>query len=219
MKTVVIGFLGTTLDAGLGDRRWNKWRPTVALGQHEDLVVDRLELVHPPNRRRLAETVAADVRQVSPETEVRLHALDLRDPWDFEEVFAGLHGFARSLTFDEERERYLVHITTGTHVAQICFFLLTESRHFPATLLQTSPPKRSSTDAAGSFALIDLDRSRYDALARRFAEEREESLAFLKAGIATRSHKREAPVLRRQLARQALKHHGGAILPGGRHGF
>ncbi|MAQ17268.1 MAG: transcriptional regulator [Sandaracinus sp.] len=194
MKTVVIGFLGTTLDAGLGDRRWNKWRPTVALGQHEDLVVDRLELVHPPNRRRLAETVAADVRQVSPETEVRLHALDLQDPWDFEEVFAGLHGFARSLTFDEERERYLVHITTGTHVAQICFFLLTESRHFPATLLQTSPPKRSSTDAAGSFALIDLDRSRYDALARRFAEEREESLAFLKAGIATRSPRYNALV-------------------------
>ena len=40
-----------------------------------------------------------------------------------------------------------------------------------------------------------------------------------KAGTATRSHKREAPVLRRQSARQALKHHEGAILPGGRHGF
>ena len=187
MKTVVIGFLGSTLDRGKGDRRWERWRPTVAVAQHEDLLVDRLELIHLPFHRKLAEQVAGDVRQVSPETEVVLHPMTLRDPWDFEEVFAQLHRFATSYPFEPERERYLVHITTGTHVAQICFFLLTESRHFPGRLLQTSPPPKRAEDPVGRHAIIDLDLSRYDALARRFAEEREASLSFLKAGIDTRN--------------------------------
>jgi transcriptional regulatory protein RtcR len=46
----------------------------------------------------------------------------------------------RAYRFDPDAEDYLVHITTGSHVAQICLFLLTETRHIPAQLLQTSPP-------------------------------------------------------------------------------
>lgn len=46
LKTVVIGFLGTQLDGGQGAGRWDKWRPTISLTQHEDLVVDRLELFY-----------------------------------------------------------------------------------------------------------------------------------------------------------------------------
>ena len=34
--------------------------------------------------------------------------------------------FMRRFDFDPEAEDYLIHITTGTHVAQICLFLLTE---------------------------------------------------------------------------------------------
>ena len=49
---------------------------------------------------------------------------------------ARLFDFARSYGFDDERERYHVHLTTGTHVAQICWFLLTESRHVPARLIR-----------------------------------------------------------------------------------
>ncbi len=43
---VVIGFLGTQLDSGRGAGRWEKWRPTVSLVQHEDVVIDRLELLY-----------------------------------------------------------------------------------------------------------------------------------------------------------------------------
>ena len=56
-KTVVIGMLGTVLDAGQGPRRWEKWRPTVSLCQQEDLVVDRLELLYPRSAMVLAATV------------------------------------------------------------------------------------------------------------------------------------------------------------------
>ena len=35
--------------------------------------------------------------------------------------------------------------------------------------------------------MIDLDLSRYDLLAKRFAEEQTNDVAFLKSGIATRN--------------------------------
>lgn len=188
--TVVLGILGTTLDTGKGPKRWERWRPTVSLCQHEDLLVDRLELLHDRRASRLAETVVEDIASVSPETRVIQHVLDMADPWDFEEVYGAFHDFAAGYDFDTEREDYLVHITTGTHVAQICNFLLTEARYFPARLIQTSPPrgnKGRSTDSLGTFSIIDLDLSRYDRLAARFEREHTDAIASLKGGIETRS--------------------------------
>jgi transcriptional regulatory protein RtcR len=187
MKTVVIGFLGSTLDAGSGPGRWEKWRPTLAICQQEDLVIDRLELMHARPHTKLAQAIRDDIASVSPETKVNLNLVDPRDPWDFQEVYGCLHDFSRNHTFDLERERYLMHITTGTHVAQICMFLLTETRHFPATLLQSSPPRKQTSSNPGSYSLIDLDLSRYDQIAARFAREKESSTSLLKSGIATRN--------------------------------
>ena len=131
-KLVILGLLGTQLDRGVGSRRWEDWRPTVSLCQQEDLLVDRLELLHDPKGTALADTVTSDIAGVSPETQARTHIVEFDDPWDFEEVYGVLADFARGYPFKPEREEYLVHITTGTHVAQICLFLLTESRRLPA---------------------------------------------------------------------------------------
>lgn len=184
---VVLGFLGTTLDTGKGPDRWDRWRPTVALCQHDDLLVSRMELIHPRQSTSLAAAISSDIGQISPETTVRLHAMDLADPWDFEEVYGALHDFARAYPFDPEAEDYLVHITTGTHVAQICWFLLTEARVIPGRLVQTMPAKRRSGGAVGSYGVIDLDLSRYDRIATRFRAEQKEAASFLKSGIETRS--------------------------------
>ncbi|MBL8300923.1 MAG: sigma 54-interacting transcriptional regulator [Rhodanobacteraceae bacterium] len=185
---VVIGFVGTVLDAADGPGRWEKWRPTVALGMYEDLLIARLELLLDERKyKKLAGCLQADLAKVSPETEVRIHDFHLSDPWDFEEVFGALHDFARRYPFDPEREDYLVHISTGTHVAQICWFLLTEARFFPARLLQTSPPPKQRSGDAGKYAIIDLDLARYDRIAQRFARDRADTASFLKSGIATRS--------------------------------
>jgi transcriptional regulatory protein RtcR len=183
----VIGFLGSTLDAAkFGPTRWNKWRPTVGLAMHQDLRVDRLVLLHGTAHRRLAEFVAEDVASVSPETSVDLRVLDFNNPWDFEEVYGKLLDFARAEPFDPEAEDYLIHITTGTHVAQICLFLLTEARYLPGKLLQTQPD-RGPGNPAGSWNAIDLDLSRYDSIATRFAAASAESTSFLKSGIDTRN--------------------------------
>ena len=187
-RLTVIGFLGSTLDQGRrGPGRWEKWRPSVSLCQHQDLLVDRLILLHDRRYEGLARAVAADINQVSPETEVHLEVTAIADPWDLEETYGTLRDFARRTPFDPTREDYLVHITTGTHIAQISMFLLVESRHIPGRLIQTSPPSTPDGNPAGSFTIIDLDLSRYDSIARRFQKERTEGLSFLKAGIDTKS--------------------------------
>jgi transcriptional regulatory protein RtcR len=186
LKTVVIGLLGATLDAGQAQKRWERWRPTVDLCRHDDLVIDRFELLAEPAHAQLAATVASDMVKMSPETEVRRHELAFKDPWDFEEVFEAVFAWTRAYKFVPERESYLVHITTGTHVAQICWFLLTESRHVPGKLIQASPP-RADRSGPGTYRIIDLDLSRYDRIASRFAEEKKDSISFLKAGIETKN--------------------------------
>ncbi|MDC0709197.1 RNA repair transcriptional activator RtcR [Stigmatella sp. ncwal1] len=185
-KTVVLGMLGTMLDGGQGPRRWERWRPTVALCQQDDLLVDRLELLYSPNATVLAATVTEDIHQVSADTQVRGVGVDIQDPWDLEEVYGALLDYARSYPFQPEQEDYLVHITTGTHIVQICMFLLVESRHIPARLVQTAPP--SGRDRGpGKYSIIDLDLSKHDRLATRFQQEQREGLSFLKAGIDTRN--------------------------------
>ncbi len=185
-ETVVIGMLGTTLDTGRGPKRWEKWRPTLGLCQQEDLLVHRLELLHPSAHAEMARQVAADIAQVSPETRVRLTVQDIQNPWDLEETYGALLDYASAYPFQPEQEDYLVHITTGTHIAQISMFLLVESRHIPARLIQTSPPPGGRDHGGpGGHAIIDLDLSKYDTLARRFQQEQREGLSFLKAGIDT----------------------------------
>lgn len=186
-EKVVIGFLGTQLDAGKGAGRWEKWRPTVSLAQHEDVVVKRMELLYTPPHDELAQQVRTDIHTASPETTVHLVKLDIADPWDFGEVYATLFDWTQGYRFDTEREEYWTHITTGTHVAQICLFLLVESRRIPSVLAQTSPPKRQQMGDPGSYALIDLDLSRYDVIAQRFGAEQRDAVDFLKSGIATRN--------------------------------
>lgn len=187
--TVVIGFLGTQLDnAGKGSTRWEKWRPTVGLCQQEDLLVQRLELIHDTRSRGLFERTRLDIASVSPETEVRSIEMEMRNPWDFEEVYSTMHDFARGYAFDLDHEDYLIHITTGTHVAQICWFLLAEARYLPARLLQTSPPrKKDVADMIGSYTVIDLDLTRYNKITQRFQREQQDTVSFLKSGIATRN--------------------------------
>ena len=186
-KQVVIGLLGSVLDSGFHQERWNKWRPTISLCKHADLPIARVELIYDPKFQDTANVVMADIGRVSEGTEARGTTQALRDPWDFEEVYAALHDFARSYPFRPDEEDYLVHITTGTHVQQICLFLLTESRHLPARLVQTAPADAKRRSAEGKFAIIDLDLSKYDRLASRFGTEQKEARSFLKSGIATRN--------------------------------
>lgn len=183
---VLVSLLGSTLDSNgkaRGLSRWNVWRPSVALAMQNDLHFDRYHLIYQPKFEGLKERIVEDIKQCSPSTEVIAEAIDMDDPWDFEEVYGKLYEYSRNHDFSVEDDNYYIHITTGSHVAQICLFLLNESHHLPGKLIQTHP----GVGPEGSYNIIDLDLSRYDMLAKRFAVERKNDLDFLKSGIATRN--------------------------------
>jgi len=185
-KRVAIGLLGPVLDNGR-NKRWERWRPSVSLCRQADLSIDRFVILYQKRFTSLLELIARDIGEVSPHTEVVPQLIEFADPWDFEPVYAALHDFAVAYPFDPEHEDYLVHITTGTHVAQICLFLLTESHYLPARLVQTSPSRKNDDKTIGEHAIIDLDLSRYDQLAARFSQRRSDDISLLKSGIDTRN--------------------------------
>ena len=187
-KTIAVSLIGTQLDyVGKRGDRWAKWRPNVSLCSQDDLIIDQLYLLHDNHSSRLANNIGADIETVSPETRVKLHSINFADPWDFEEVYAKLFDWCRQQEFDTDGYDYLFHITTGTHVVQICSYLLTESRHFPGRLIQTSPDNTNPNKSIGQVQIIDLDLSKYDQLATRFDVEHQQGKDFLKAGIATKN--------------------------------
>lgn len=101
----------------------------------------------------LAQQLVRDIANASPDTQVNLVPMDVADPWDFGEMYAALYDWARAYRFDPAHEQYWAHITTGTHVAQICMFLMVESRFIPGVLLQTAPPKKQQAGNPGSYTL------------------------------------------------------------------
>ncbi len=197
IKTVAFSILGTVLDQrGRGERRWSKWRPTISMCQQDDLLIDRMELLFQPEFQALANQISEDIIRISPETEIQHHHLNFQDPWDFEDVYNALFDFSQQYHFKRDQEDYLIHITTGTHVAQICLYLLTETHYLPGKLIQTSPllthtqskrqtSKDSSKNGLGSYQIIDLDLSKYDQIASRFHHEHTEGTTYLKSGIKT----------------------------------
>lgn len=210
---VIFGFLGTRLDDGKGVERWKKWRPSVALCQNPEFFVDRLVLIHDRKSTPLAQLVTADIAEISPATLVTPHMLNLRDPWDFGEVYAAMREFLRNFAFDPDAEDYYVNITTGTHVVQICWFLLAEARFIPAQLLQLSPPRGArGRGLIGEQSTIDLDLSKYDVIARRFQEEKGAAASFLKSGIETRNAAFNAMI--DQIEKIAIKSSAAILLTG-----
>lgn len=182
MKNIVFSILGTNLDCrGYNESRWKSWRPTVSLFQHDTIHFDRLELLYQSTHEGLAKLTKKDIESLSPTTEVILHEVDFGKPWDFETVYSKLLDFTKAYKFDVETEDYYYHITTGTHVSQICAYLLTESRYLPGKLIQTSPVDEER------YQIIDLDLSKYDLIASRFKKEHLEGADLLKSGIKTKN--------------------------------
>lgn len=186
-KNVAIGFLGINLDNGKGAGRWERWRPTVDLCRQDDFIIHRFELLADPKYMAIAEQVKTDIALISPDTTVIINEMEIQNPWDLEEVYEALFDFTDLYRFDTHDEDYLLHITTGTHVAQICLFLLNEARYLPGKILQLSPPRKKDKTGPGKVSVIDLDLSKYDRLADRFESERQTDTAFLKSGIPTRN--------------------------------
>nr|WP_279118189.1 RNA repair transcriptional activator RtcR [Snodgrassella alvi] len=202
-KNIVFSFLGNVLDQrGKGKKRWTRWRPTIDICNHPEWPIYRLELIYHTQDRKLLEEIILDTKTIAPDTQVNPIPVQIQDPWDFEEVYTCLLDIAKNYTFNNEQENYYLNITTGTHVMQICWFLLAESRFYPARLLQSSPPARPPASPenlaaepianplqcpSGQINIIDLNLNRYDQILTRFQQYATQATELLKSGIATKN--------------------------------
>lgn len=187
---VVISILGSSLDRGFNQKRWLRWRPTPSLVAHPDeFPVSRVELLYTDKAHEdVLGVVCGDVVEKSPVTEVKSHLLEVPDPWDFNAMYGALFDFARSYPFDTEREEYYLQMATGSHVAKICLFLLAESRLIPAKLVTSRPLGGDDADVwRGAVNVVDLQLSRYDAIASRFEKMAQTFGDVLRNGIQTRN--------------------------------
>lgn len=175
----MISVLGAKLDAP------GQWRPTLQCVRRPDLLaVDRLIVLEQDKTSEYAVALVRDLKKLAPSVQVERVPIPLENPWDFEEVYERFYEFCRAQTWDDRCE-YYVHLTTGTHVMQIVWYLLVSERFAPARLVQTRPGKRDGPP--GPLDIVDLDLSRYPAIARRRHTQQLEGQSLLKMGIETRS--------------------------------
>jgi|GEM_PF-1123476 len=182
-RNVAISVLSKESDAG---GKNPARRPNVALCSHPDLIFSRLELLCDAEHEPIAQSVRDLIKNASPETHVRISHIDLRKPWQFDRVFDALFRWASNYPFDEKLETYFVHMSSGTHVTQICLYLLVERRWVKGSLLQTYLDVRASP-ALERYDVIDLSLANYDYLLQRKRMEAQKAVERLKRGIPTRN--------------------------------
>lgn len=159
-RNVVVGFLGLE---HMRDKRTAdplQWRPSISLFEHEDFPVHAFHVLHPPsspvtNVQALIAEVFVDITWISPETVLKSHVIGHDSPWRFEDVYRELYAFCEKFPFDTENENYFFHITIGTHVQQICAYLLTESHRFPGKLLQTFGQSPYRKNERPGYTIVD----------------------------------------------------------------
>ena len=190
MKHVVLSILGTRKDDS--DLENNGWSPSLSIVQHKDkFLVDEYHLIYNTGFEDLAEKVQAKIEAASITTKVVLDEIQLKDPWDFDEVSVAFFDYVKRSCFHRDNTEYLVHINTGTNVERICLFWLVYSNYIKARLVQTAPSegfgKTRSKNAKGLIKVIDLDMSSYTDLTRRIHSLSLEGITFLKDGIQTKN--------------------------------
>lgn len=188
-QNVVIGFFGSERDKGWSPNRWSRWRPSLSLCVQPQFRVHQLHLMVTSEKHlSWTEPLINDIAEKSPGTQVIVHLVEMDDPFDFGEVVAKLYDFALTLTFDESKYDYFVHLATGTHEAKIALYRLAESRHFPARMVDTLKREHSDVEIwRGDLRIIDINLAVYDKLFSRFKVERLAVESLLKGGIVTRN--------------------------------
>lgn len=191
-NNVVFGILGRVDDdKGVGKKRWTEWRPTVDLCRHTNFPITRYELFYQLKDKKLAKFVAEDIKDISANTKVILHEIEIKNPFNLEEVFNIFYDFSKEYEFKFEKENYFVNITTGTHIMKICLFLLSEAKYFPANLVQSPKPDLKRIEKTGyylePFIEIDLRLEKHKKIAQRLNKEKQEDILVLKDNIKTKN--------------------------------
>ncbi len=180
--STAFGIYGTKQDKRPKDGDDQGWRPTINLCTHKDLPINRLELIVLQKRHlKDAEKLKKDLFVAAPATEVTIHLLSIRNPWDLAQVYSELADFVAEYSFEDDTDYYF-HMTTGTTAVKISVFQLVERGYFSGKLIQTQREPQVLDRQ-----VIDLRLERYKSIARRLQANEDAAKADLGEGIETRS--------------------------------
>lgn len=150
---VLIGFIDGRLEPGGARHRWQAWHQCLALAQHENVQVTRVELLHTRGQGEVAARSQADIAEVAPQVRVNLTRIELADMAELGAVRDALREWARGYPFDPRREQYWTPLCSDLQVAQLGLCLLLESPVIRGVMLHTTS---QGTQAAGA-NLVRLD--------------------------------------------------------------
>ncbi len=185
-SNVVFSFYDPELDSPAEDPKEQKWRPTISLLSDSEFKIDRLVFLVDPKFETAGDKLIEEFATTSPGTVIEKEIFDIEDIWDYAEVFAYLYDLSERYAFTES-ESYYTHMSTGTHVFRICWYLLIEARLMPAKMLQSFPIFKEGELTGAGIRDLDLELEKYDQLAKRFEKRRNEGKNFLKQGIQTKN--------------------------------
>ena len=92
------------------------------------------------NFYKIAKYVKSEIIKRGYSNEIILHAIELNNVTDHNEIYPKLLRFCKSLNLDENSEVYSA-ISSGTPSMQVCWILMAESGDFPLKLIRTNEPK------------------------------------------------------------------------------
>ena len=194
--TTMIGFLGTQKDArGFNERRWERFRPTVASCCHPELGISHYYLIHDGNSEPLLNVTIGDMKRVNPSLIVKPVVIKFDDPFEPSEALRKQSDFVLKLRSDD----YLINFTTGSVVQQIAWFELVKANYLNAKIVQvySSGLKYDADDhqgidnaiVKGNSRVIDLKLAKYDLFHQLTGKLAEKDESVLKQGIETRNER------------------------------
>ena len=185
------------------------WRPSTALAlslKNIGVEIDEYHLIFQPNWGGNQEKVATYIKEaierlVAPDQiKVSLDPIDIGNGHDFETVYCALYDYFQDYLCkhkkehnNENRPRYLVHVTSGSQAAQMCLFLLAQNRWIPAECVQLwTDSKKDSADAikdpVGKCSITNpvLSSDIYKELANKRKRNAKDNQSILKQQIKTK---------------------------------
>lgn len=194
--TTMIGFLGTQKDArGFNEKRWERFRPTVASCCHPELGISHYYLIHDGKSDQLLDLTIGDMKRVNPSLIVKPFTMEFDDPFEPSESLLKQSNFVLKLRSDD----YLINFTTGSVVQQIAWFELVKANYLNAKIVQIyssglkyDANKHIGIDnefVKGNNRVIDLRLAKYDLFHQLTGKLAEKDESVLKQGIETRNER------------------------------
>lgn len=131
--------------------RWERWRPTIGLVSHPDVIVDRVDLLHDSGSRKLARQLASDIAERAPGAVIEVHPLACEIDAPYGEANATVAAWVATQPFAPEVNPIYLH--AGSEASPLAFALWSHAQRdeIPAQIVLA----RDGGDGAPDLRFID----------------------------------------------------------------